>query len=173
MEQHSKNSFYNANGKISGWLETKPTAIASPESITAAAELGVLISDTNGLVKITGLDAGKYELEEIKAPTGYNLLSSPISLEIIATQSNLNNYKEDGGAANAAAVLTALKIKVGEGTATDGTLSSGIVGTTVENNSGASLPETGGIGTTIFYVLGSILVLGAVILLATRRRMSR
>ena len=163
----------DANGKISGWLETKPTAIASPESITAAAELGVLISDTNGLVKITGLDAGKYELEEIKAPTGYNLLSSPISLEIIATQSNLNNYKEDGGAANAAAVLTALKIKVGEGTATDGTLSSGIVGTTVENNSGASLPETGGIGTTIFYVLGSILVLGAVILLATRRRMSR
>ena len=42
---------------------------------------------------------------------------------------------------------------------------------TVENNSGATLPETGGVGTTIFYVAGSILVLAAAILLITKRRM--
>ncbi|MEE1110286.1 MAG: LPXTG cell wall anchor domain-containing protein, partial [Lachnospiraceae bacterium] len=40
------------------------------------------------------------------------------------------------------------------------------------NQKGTELPSTGGIGTTIFYVIGAILVLGAGILLVTRRRMS-
>ena len=40
------------------------------------------------------------------------------------------------------------------------------------NNKGSTLPETGGMGTTIFYVLGSVLVLGAVVLLVTKKRMS-
>ena len=42
----------------------------------------------------------------------------------------------------------------------------------VANNTGALLPSTGGVGTTIFYVLGSILVIGAVVLLVTKKRMS-
>ena len=42
----------------------------------------------------------------------------------------------------------------------------------IENQSGTVLPETGGIGTTIFYVVGAILVLGAGIILVTKRRMS-
>ena len=46
------------------------------------------------------------------------------------------------------------------------------VTTDVKNESGAVLPSTGGIGTTIFYILGAILVLGAGIVLVTRRRMS-
>ncbi len=47
-----------------------------------------------------------------------------------------------------------------------------IVPTTVENESGAELPSTGGIGTTMFYVIGAILVIGAGVVLVTRRRMS-
>ena len=43
---------------------------------------------------------------------------------------------------------------------------------TIQNNRGAQLPETGGIGTTIFYIAGSILVLAAAILLITKRRMN-
>ena len=43
---------------------------------------------------------------------------------------------------------------------------------TVVNNSGAVLPSTGGIGTTIFYVIGAILVIGAGVVLVTRRRMN-
>ena len=41
----------------------------------------------------------------------------------------------------------------------------------IDNQKGGTLPETGGIGTTIFYVIGAILVIGAGVLLVTRRRM--
>ena len=47
-----------------------------------------------------------------------------------------------------------------------------VLGATITNLSGALLPSTGGIGTTIFYVVGGILVIGAGILLVTKKRMS-
>ena len=43
----------------------------------------------------------------------------------------------------------------------------------VVNNSGATLPETGGIGTTIFYAAGALLVVGAGVLLVTKKRMNK
>ena len=46
-----------------------------------------------------------------------------------------------------------------------------LVDSTIENVSGIQLPEAGGIGTTIFYILGGILVVGAAVLLITKRRM--
>ena len=48
----------------------------------------------------------------------------------------------------------------------------GLFEMTVENNTGSELPSTGGIGTTLFYVIGAILVIGAGVVLVTRRRMS-
>ncbi|MBQ8306139.1 MAG: LPXTG cell wall anchor domain-containing protein [Blautia sp.] len=42
----------------------------------------------------------------------------------------------------------------------------------LHNNKGQELPSTGGMGTTIFYIIGAILVIGAGILLVTRRRMN-
>ena len=162
----------NTDGKVDGWLDTAPTAIENPANAADAAAQGVLISGTDGLVKIIGLDAGVYQLIEVKAPTGYNLLDDVIALEIIVAQANIDNYKETGGTATASDVLTALQIKVGNMTA-DGNKSTGIVSTDVANNSGATLPSTGGIGTTIFYVTGAVLALGAGILLITKRRMNR
>ena len=77
-----------------------------------------------------------------------------------------------------APALNELKLSVkddktgAEATESNGSVDTGIVATNVVNNSGAQLPETGGMGTTLFYVLGGILVLVAIILLVTRKRMS-
>ena len=60
---------------------------------------------------------------------------------------------------------------VGTATVSYGTDSTGTV--KVENKTGAELPSTGGIGTTIFYVLGSILVLGAGVVLVVKKRMGK
>ena len=109
-----------------------------------------LVSGNDGMIAVEGLDADTYYLEETKAPGGYNKLAGPVKVEISHTVTD-----------NAAHMTHTLK----QGT-TD------IEKVEIENKSGTLLPETGGIGTTIFYVLGSILVIGAVVLLVTRKRMS-
>lgn len=140
------------NNKITGW---------------AATETGgtTLTSDSNGFFKVIGLDAGTYYLKETKAPVGYNLLEDEIALTIEATLSETSNYS-----GNPAQALTGLTITVGT-ERQDGSVESGIVSTTVVNNAGTVLPSTGGIGTTLFYVIGGVLVLAAIVLLVTRRRM--
>ena len=156
----------DSDGKITGWADAAPAADATDNG-------ALLIADKNGLFKVIGLDDGTYSLEEIKAPAGYNKID-PITLVIKATTANGDDYTDDlqNTAGNA---LTALKMDVtanGMTETSSGDTSTGIVETTVVNNSGATLPETGGMGTTIFYIVGAILVIGAGVLLVTRRRMS-
>ena len=50
-------------------------------------------------------------------------------------------------------------------------LTAGSLSADVVNQAGAVLPETGGMGTTLFYILGSVLVLGAGVLLVVKKRM--
>ena len=107
---------------------------------------------------IKGLDdSTDYYLYETKAPAGYNLLSAPVQFKITAA------YTEDGS------TLLEGNPTVKVGTAEPSTTLS----TNVVNNSGAELPSTGGIGTTIFYVLGGLLVAGAGIVLVTKKRMGK
>lgn len=149
------------NGYVTGWVDT-------------VAEASVLKSDENGLFKVIGLDDGTYTLTETKAPTGYNLLNNPVSLTLDATTANGQNW-DDFVATDA---LTNLTLTVDTGDAqpakTPGEGDSfgqyGVVETTVLNTSGSSLPSTGGIGTTIFYVAGGVLVVGAGVLLITKKR---
>lgn len=103
-----------------------------------------ITTDATGKFTIQGLDADTYYLDETKAPDGYNVLAGPITIVI-----------GDNGVVNGTAETP-----------------QGVDEVKVLNQTGSVLPSTGGIGTTIFYVLGTILVLGAGVLLVTRKRMS-
>lgn len=166
-----------ANGKFVEWVE--PDDIKDGLTGNDTLKMGqltkedfinggglVITSGADGTFKIAGLDDGTYFLREIQAPNGYNLLEEDVQLVITATTTNGQGWN---GAANTA--LTALTIDVAGAGAVNGDLDTGIVKVTVENNQGATLPETGGMGTTLFYIIGGLLVVGAGILLVVRIRM--
>ncbi len=109
----------------------------------------------NGEATITGLAAGTYTIKETKAPAGYNLLGAAKEVTI-----EWNEPAKD----STECTWTY--------TGTDKENDVCINQLTIVNESGAKLPSTGGIGTTLFYVIGGILVLGAAILLVTKKRMN-
>lgn len=163
------------NGKVTGWVKVATEAAAGDVQMPGTYEEWVerygdqnviLTSAADGIFKIAGLDDGTYYLREIQAPNGYNLLEDDVKLVITAETSNVQNWAGQPGQA-----LTALNISVNDGAAQNGDLDTGIVNVTVENNQGATLPETGGMGTTLFYIIGGLLVVGAGILLVVRIRM--
>lgn len=110
-----------------------------------------ITSQKDGTFNINGLDAGTYTLKETTVPTGYNKCED-ITIVISATHS------EDEDANSATTTLT----KATKGMHND-----------IVNKNGTTLPETGGIGTTMFYVIGAILVVGAAVVMITKKRMSR
>lgn len=126
----------------------------------------IMTSTAEGVFGVSGLDDGTVYLLEIKAPTGYNLMERDVRIDIAATTANGQNWN---GAANTA--LTALTIAVDQGNAQNGNTDTGVVNVTVTNNQGSTLPETGGMGTTLFYVIGGLLVVSAGTLLVVRFRM--
>lgn len=118
-----------------------------------------LTSDKEGKIAISRLDADTYYLEETKAPTGYNPLTSPIEIKI--EHSTMNET-------SASATIT-YKQQGTEDSATNITSTENRV--EVENKTGTTLPSTGGMGTTLFYVIGGGLMVAAVVLLVTKKRM--
>ena len=121
-------------------------------TVSATATTG-----SDGKITFTGLAAGAYTITELKTLDGYNLLTSPINLTIAfdgTATSNKFTYTSTGA------------VEVTESKAPE----NGIVKLEVENSKGTVLPSTGGIGTTIFYVVGSILVLAAAGLLIAGRK---
>lgn len=123
--------------------------------------------DKNNNFNVVGLDDGSYALYETEVPTGYNAPDAAFALTISATTINsqsLNPPTEDA--------LSALEITVGEKTQA-GDVNTGKVTTSVENNSGSTLPGTGGIGTVLFYVVGGVLVVGAGVTLITKKRVGK
>ena len=115
-------------------------------------------TDTNGKATFEGLKEGTYYLEEITAPQGYNKLKEPVPVEIKAS------YKEDGTLDTS---VEDFKLQKDNDNGDHYYQVESIA-----NKAGAVLPSTGGIGTTIFYVLGSILALGAAVLLIAKKRMN-
>ena len=161
------------DGKLSGWSELPVGYSAAnheeiPDDAWAEVANATITSDENGLFSVAGLDDGTYYLREIKAPDGYNLLEDDLKIVITATTTNGQTW--NGVAVDA---LTALTISVDDAAAENGEPNTGAVAITVENNGGSTLPETGGIGTTIFYAAGALLVLCAGVLLFVKLRMRK
>ena len=135
------------------------------------------VDETTTSFTFSGLDDGQYKLTETKTPAGYNTID-PIYFVIEATHDEtadaptlktLNAYLTDANGNKQTEMKDGESVNIDLGTVD---LTAGSITTTVVNKSGSKLPSTGGIGTTIFYVLGGVLVLVAVVLLVTNKRMS-
>ena len=135
------------------------------------------VDGTTTSFTFSGLDDGQYKLTETKTPVGYNTID-PIYFVIEATHDEtadaptlktLNAYLTDANGNKQTEMKDGESVNIDLGTVD---LTAGSITTTVVNKSGSELPSTGGIGTTIFYVLGGVLVLAAVVLLVTKKRMS-
>ena len=150
----------DAENKVSGWQDELPTVTLNPGAADEKTVKGNIVTDVNGEMSVIGLDAGTYYLTECVAPDGYNLLDKDVKIKITAV------YSDDGK------TITNLTVTVDDGEPSDGDIASGELEVTVKNFSGAELPSTGGIGTTIFYTLGGLLAVGAAVFLVTKKRMS-
>lgn len=128
----------------------KEKAIVKTENVSYTGVVG-----DDGVLRFEGLSAGIYIITEIKAPAGYNLLTQPITVTINWTAPDANSTECTWAY---------------EGTDTVNETHTNHV--TITNNAGAELPSTGGMGTTLFYIIGGILVLAAAVLLITKRRMN-
>lgn len=129
--------------------------------------------NTGSTFTFEGLDSGTYVLVETTVPAGYNAWhSATVIVKATYTADNIDIDAATGkivGEGGGGYVLTALADDGGTFTTVDNIKST--LSTTIENKSGAVLPATGGIGTVIFYVLGSLLVIGCGIVLITKKRM--
>ena len=128
--------------KLTGWVDDESTVTA-------------VVTPASGNIKLEGLDAGTYYLEETTAPTGYNKLTAPITVKV---ESTLPTVAGDNAT---------YEVKYGaedKETGADNRVP-------VFNQAGIELPSTGGMGTTLFYVIGGGLMVAAIVLLVTKKRM--
>lgn len=136
---------FDSNNKLTGWTE-------------AENEAGKLRTNATSNVTVEGLDKGTYFLKEITTPGGFNGLTSDVEVQIDSSCNTLNG-----------ATYTVQYKMVNEEDFTDTDEEEKVV--PIENKRGTVLPGTGGIGTTIFYVVGGGLMVAAAILLITKKRM--
>ena len=140
--------------KYAKFVETSTTSVYKLTGWTNNATEAIKVkTPANGNITFEGLDAGTYYLEETKAPVGYNKLTAPITVVI-----------DRGTLPTVASQTISYTVKYGDTTAADHVVR-------VENKAGVELPSTGGMGTTLFYVIGGGLMVAAIVLLVTKKRM--
>lgn len=135
---------FDPNNKLTGWTENEN-------------EAGKLTTNATSNVTVKGLDKGTYFLKENTTPDGFNGLTSDVEVQIDSSCNTLSG-----------ATYT-VKYKMVDADDFTNTDEEKVV--PIENKRGTTLPGTGGIGTTIFYVVGGGLMVAAAILLITKKRM--
>lgn len=149
----------DAEGKvIPEWINWDGTF----EAAKAIGENGNIVSGQEGNFKIEGLDAGTYELWETQAPEGYNTPTVPFIVTLTA------DHTKDSVTTN---VISYKQTSEVPGFDDEKETTTGQVKIDIDNNKGTTLPETGGMGTTMLYVAGGILLIGSAVLLVTKKRM--
>ena len=126
------------------------------KELNVGADRKEVADKTQHTFEWTGIDDGEYMIKEIITPAGYNSIE-PIKFKVEADHE-----------------IEAADPKLTELTGGDkftGAVSTGTLTANIQNRMGSTLPGTGGIGTTIFYVVGGGLMVAAAILLITKKRM--
>lgn len=134
---------------------TDTTGYVKADSNDTGSSTDIVVNGAD-VSNIRGLTAGVYYLVETATEEGFNLLTDPVVITITDTTTGT---QPDITPAHTVSYV------IGDADAATGTV-------TVANQSGSVLPSTGGMGTTIFYIIGAILVIGAGVVLVTRRRMN-
>ena len=128
-----------------------------------------LTTPADGLIIIKGVQKGTYSFTETAAPAGYNKLSGPVEVTAVqtgkTTTTTTTYLDKDGNIVETETeAVSTVTVSIEKLAATP---------VVVVNKTGTEMPSTGGIGTTIFYVVGSILLIGAAVVLFTKKRVSR
>lgn len=152
----------------------KSTADADGAYIYAGTTAGEgltnqITTPESGVIVVKGVKSGDYEITEVTAPAGYNKLTAPVIVKAVQTGSTSTHtivYLDENGNITNTETDKTTKVNVD----IDNIAATAVV---VVNKAGTELPSTGGMGTTIFYVLGAVLVVGAGVLLVTKKRMSQ
>lgn len=122
------------------------------------------VSGTPGDVfEFKGIDDGEYKLTEIQAPDNYDMLSDPIYFTVTADHVDGANPYLDTFSGN----ITSGNVGQMAFTAN---IDNGILSTTIQNKPGSSLPETGGMGTTVLYAAGTLMILAAAAFLVMKKK---
>lgn len=136
----------------------------SDPSKKESMKVTTLVTPTDGMIITRGLAGGEYTVKETKAPDGYNRLTAPITMPL-----------EKGGNPTAGVNVTDVEKTLaanGSPLPTPAAFQNVHV-KEIENNKGTVLPETGGIGTTLFITLGALAVIGTGLFLVTNKRISK
>lgn len=146
--KNAEGKFYQAVGANGIITSTEDASIITTDGVLVVNwvdsqdEATLLVTDETGVVTFKGIKNGTYELIEVEASEGYNKLTGPVTVKV--------GYNEDGTG------LVETSVTYVE---------------TVKNNSGTALPITGGLGTKLFVVIGSLLAVVSSIVLITNKRM--
>lgn len=153
----------------------------TPDSEGKVADGTIMVMDDDGFLVIRGIsNENPITIYEVSAPDGYNKLTEGKTLPVVATEETTTTtsttttttiyYDSEGNVVDKAVEGGTSTTTTKTTLATNDDLVAGKL--TVINQKGTELPSTGGIGTTIFYIVGAILVIGAGVVLVTRRRMN-
>ena len=118
-------------------------------------------TDSAGRIKINGLKSDIYILTEVKTKTGYILLKGPVEIVI-------NGDNTDG---SATATVNGKDAVLSSDTVGNATSTTAFVEVKIVNSAGFILPSTGGVGTTMFTIIGiAVISISAVLLILQRRK---